>query len=33
MILEGATDTIAFECYVEQVLAPSLKPGETRRDG
>lgn len=28
MILEGASDTMAFECYVEHVLAPSLKPGQ-----
>ncbi len=27
-ILEGAVDTVAFEIYVEQVLAPSLKPGQ-----
>jgi transposase len=27
MILEGATDAMAFEIYVEQVLAPSLEPG------
>jgi DDE superfamily endonuclease len=27
-ILEGAMDTVAFELYVEQVLAPSLKPGQ-----
>jgi transposase len=27
-ILEGAVDTLAFEAYVEQVLAPSLKPGQ-----
>lgn len=26
MILEGAVDTLAFEAYVEQMLAPSLKP-------
>ncbi len=26
-ILEGAVDTLTFEAYVEQVLAPSLKPG------
>jgi transposase len=29
MILEGAVDTVAFECYIEQVLAPSLQPGQT----
>jgi transposase len=28
MILEGAVDTLAFEAYVEQVLAPSLSPGQ-----
>ncbi len=28
MILEGATDTLAFESYIEQVLAPSLQPGQ-----
>jgi transposase len=28
MILEGATDAIAFEVFVEQVLAPSLQPGQ-----
>jgi transposase len=28
MILEGAVDTLAFETYVEQVLAPSLRPGQ-----
>jgi transposase len=27
LVLEGAVDTLAFEAYVEQVLAPSLKPG------
>ena len=27
-ILEGAIDTLAFETYVEQVLAPSLSPGQ-----
>jgi transposase len=27
-ILEGAVDTLAFEMYVEQVLAPSLRPGQ-----
>ncbi len=27
-ILEGAVDTLAFETYVEYVLAPSLKPGQ-----
>lgn len=28
MILEGATDTIAFEQYIEQILAPGLQPGQ-----
>ena len=28
MILEGAVDTLAFEAYVEQVLVPSLRPGQ-----
>jgi transposase len=28
MILEGAVDALAFEAYVEQVLAPSLWPGQ-----
>ena len=28
MLLEGATDAVAFETYVEQVLAPSLQPGQ-----
>jgi transposase len=28
MILEGAVDTLAFEAYVEQVLVPSLTPGQ-----
>jgi transposase len=28
LILEGAVNTLAFEAYVEQVLAPSLKPGQ-----
>jgi transposase len=27
-ILEGAVDTLAFETYVEHVLAPSLRPGQ-----
>jgi transposase len=27
-ILEGAVNTLAFEAYVEQVLAPSLSPGQ-----
>ncbi len=28
MILEGAVDTLAFEASVEQVLVPSLSPGQ-----
>jgi transposase len=28
MILEGSTNASAFEVYVEQVLAPSLAPGQ-----
>jgi transposase len=28
MMLEGAVDTLAFEAYIEQVLVPSLKPGQ-----
>lgn len=28
MILECAVNTLAFEAYVEQVLAPSLTPGQ-----
>ncbi len=28
LLLEGATDTAAFEVYVEQVLAPELRPGQ-----
>jgi transposase len=28
MILEGGVDALAFEAYVEQVLAPSLQPGQ-----
>jgi transposase len=28
MILEGSTNASAFEVYVEQVLAPSLQPGQ-----
>lgn len=27
MLLQGATDTAAFEAYVEQMLLPSLAPG------
>jgi transposase len=28
MILEGATDALAFEQYIEQLVAPSLEPGQ-----
>ena len=28
MILEGPIDSIAFELYIEQLLAPSLQPGQ-----
>jgi transposase len=28
MTLEGATDTAAFVAYIEQVLAPALRPGQ-----
>ena len=28
LVLEGATDTAAFEVYVEHVLAPTLLPGQ-----
>jgi len=28
MTLEGAADTVAFEAFVEQVLCPSLEPGQ-----
>jgi transposase len=28
MILEGSTDTLVFEQYIEQVLAPSLQPSQ-----
>ncbi len=28
MTLTGATDRVAFEAYVERVLAPTLKPGQ-----
>ena len=28
MTVEGATDALAFEAYVEQVLAPSLREGQ-----
>lgn len=28
MTLEGAADTLAFEAFVEQVLCPTLQPGQ-----
>lgn len=28
LVLSGATDTLAFETYVTQVLVPSLRPGQ-----
>ncbi len=28
MLLPGATDRLAFEAYIEQVLAPALHPGQ-----
>lgn len=28
LILEGSADTLVFEIYIEQVLAPSLSPGQ-----
>jgi transposase len=28
LILDGAADAAAFEVYIEQVLAPSLRPGQ-----
>lgn len=28
LILEGAADTLAFEVYIEQILAPSLRSGQ-----
>jgi transposase len=28
MTLEGATDRLAFEAFVEQILVPSLRPGQ-----
>jgi transposase len=28
LILDGAADSAAFEIYVEQILAPSLRPGQ-----
>jgi transposase len=32
MVLEGATDTAAFEVYVEQVLVPTLRKGQVVLD-
>ncbi len=28
LILDGAADATAFELYIEQILAPSLRPGQ-----
>ena len=28
-VLDGAADSAAFEVYMEQILAPSLRPGQT----
>ena len=28
MILEGGVDALAFATYIEQILAPSLQPGQ-----
>jgi len=28
LVLSGATDGVAFESYIEQVLAPSMRPGQ-----
>lgn len=28
LVLEGATDTESFQAYVDQVLVPSLRPGD-----
>ena len=28
LVIRGATDTVTFESYVEQVLAPGLRPGD-----
>jgi transposase len=28
MVVEGATNTVVFETYLEKVLAPSLSPGQ-----
>ena len=30
MVIEGSTDAAVFQAYVEQVLAPSLRPGQRR---
>jgi transposase len=29
MVIEGATDRVAFEAYIEKVLCPYLKDGQT----
>jgi len=29
MILEGGVNAVAFEAYIEQVLVPTLRPGQT----
>lgn len=31
--IEGAIDTLAFETYMSQVLAPTLKAGQIRHPG
>jgi transposase len=28
MVIEGSTNAVAFECYVEEILAPSLTTGQ-----
>ena len=28
MLLDGSADAAAFEAYIEQILAPSLRPGQ-----
>jgi transposase len=28
LILPGATDRLAFEAYIDQILAPTLRPGQ-----
>lgn len=33
MILEGASDTLAFEYYVEHILAPQFATGPDHRHG